>query len=380
MREVAIVGVGLSEIGRALDRSVGALTLEACANAMADAGLDGAQIDGVATYPGGGESVSSFYASDGLGIPRLDWFEDLAGWMPAAITPVIAAAHAVARGDCNTALTFRSVKRNRERPPGMGFTERVGGDMQFRAPFGDPMTSQWLAMWARRHMHEFGTTEEHLGAIAVTFRDHATRNPNSPLRDQPLTMEDYLASRIITTPFRILDCDFPVDGAGAVIVTTLERARDLANKPVAILHGGFATGARPDWDQWEDLTHMASRIAAENMWAKTGLSASDVDVAEVYDGFSWLALCWLEDLGFCAKGDGGPFIADGNLRLDGMILTNTHGGSLSAGRLHAITHVIEGVEQLRGTATGRQVPNAEVGVITAGGGTMAGTLLLRADR
>ena len=379
MREVAISGVGYSAIGRALDRTVGALTIDACTAALNDAGLKPTDVNGIATYPATGDSVPCFYVTDAMGIPRLDWFADLAGWMPAAITPVIAAAHAVARGDCDVALAFRSVKRNRERPPGMGFAERVGGDMQFRAPFGDPMTSQWLAMWARRHMHEFGTTQEHLGQIAVTFRDHATRNPLAPIRE-PISLDDYFASRIITTPFRILDCDLPVDGAGAVVVTSLDRARELATKPVVVKHGGFATGARPDWDQWEDLTAMASKQAAENMWRATGLTAADVDVAQVYDGFSWLALCWLEDLGFCAKGEGGPFIAEGNLALGGAIPTNTHGGSLSGGRLHAISHVIECVQQLRGDASDRQVTGAEVGVVTAGGGTMAGALLLATDR
>jgi acetyl-CoA acetyltransferase len=378
-RDVAIAGVGYSQVGRALERTVGSLTIEACRAALDDAGVAATEVDGIATYPATADTVPCFYVSDAMGIPQLNWFEDLAGWMPAAISPVIAAADAVARGSCEVALAFRSVKRNRARPPGVGFAERVGGDMQFRAPFGDPMTSQWLAMWARRHMHDFGTTEEHLGHIAVTFRDHATRNPLAPMRE-PLTIEDYFGSRMITTPFRILDCDFPVDGAGAVVITSLERARDLARAPVKVLHGGFATGARPDWDQWEDLTHMASRQASANLWAATGLSAADIDVAQLYDGFSWLALCWLEDLGFCAKGEGGPFIAEGNLRMDGSIPTNTHGGSLSGGRLHAISHVIECVTQLRGTAAGRQVPHAEVGVVTAGGGTMAGTLLLTTDR
>jgi acetyl-CoA acetyltransferase len=376
VRPVAIAGVGYSAVGRDLDRSAGSLTVEAARAALGDAGLTPAQIDGVATYPGGGDSVSSFYIAEALGVPRLDWYADLFGWMPAGITPVIAAAEAVAAGACEAALAFRSVKRGRNRPPpGLGFGGRVGGDMQFRAPFGDSMTSQWLAMWARRHMHEFGTTEEHLGHVAVTFRAHAALNPRAPLRE-PLTLEDYFASKMITTPFRVLDCDYPVDGGGAVVVTTEERAADLARPPVRVLGGVFATGPRPDWDQWEDLTSMASRYAAERLWARTGMSAADVDVAEVYDGFSWLALCWLEDLGFCAKGEGGPFVKDGNIGLGGKIPANTHGGSLSAGRLHAVSHVIECVQQLRGECADRQVPGAEVGVVTAGGGTIAGALLL----
>lgn len=375
MREGAIAGIGCSEIGRALDRSVLSLTVDACAEALADCGLGPADVDGMATYPGSTDSVPCFPVVDALGIPGLRWFEDLGGWMPAAVTPVIAAAEAVANGACDTALIFRSVKRNRARPPGMAADQRVGGDNQFRAPFGDTMTSQWLAMWAQRHMHEFGTTEEHLGAIAIAFRDHATRNPRAPLRD-PITMADYLASPIVTTPFRRLDCDFPVDGAGAAVITTVERARDLPHPAVRIEAGRFATGPRPDWDQWPDLTHMAAKYCARDLWASSPLTPTDVDVAYVYDGFSWLALCWLEDLGFCAKGEGGPFVASGAIARGGSLPTNTHGGSLSGGRLHAISHLIECVEQLRGTADQRQVEGARTGVVTAGGGTMAGALLL----
>ncbi|MCA1834658.1 MAG: thiolase family protein [Actinobacteria bacterium] len=375
LRDVAIVGVGYSEIERRSEKSVTQLTIEAAAAAVADAALTFQDIDGMASYPGSYDSIPCFTLIDAAGIPGVTWFADISGWAPAAIAPVIDAAHAVALGSCQTALVFRSVKRNREKAPGVVTTPRVGGDMQFRAPFGDAMTSQWLAMWARRHMHEYGTTEEHLGAIAVTFRDHAALNARAPLRD-PITLDDYFASRVVTTPFRLLDCDFPVDGAGAVVITTMERARDRPHTPVKVLGGEVATGERPDWEQWPDLTTMASKHASDALWRRTGMSAADVDVAEVYDGFSWLALCWLEDLGFCEKGEGGPFIAEGNVRLGGRIPANTHGGSLSGGRLHAISHVIECVEQLRGEAGERQVEGARTGVVTAGGGTMGGALLL----
>jgi acetyl-CoA acetyltransferase len=377
-RDVAICGTGYSAIGRQIDSTVGVLTLDACRAALNECGLTPKDVDGMATYPAAMDSVPCFYVVDALGIPQLNWFEDLFGWMPAGITPVIAAAKAVAEGACEVALTFRSVKRNRERPPGIGYGFRVPGDMQFRAPFGDPMTSQWLAMWARRHMHTYGTTEEQLGSIAVTFRKHASLNPDAPLRDV-ITLDDYFASRIVTTPFRLLDCDFPVDGAGAVVITTLERARDMKMPAVKVLGGEFATGPRPDWDQWEDLTYMASKYCAENLWRRTGFKPDDVDVVQLYDGFSWLALSWLEDLGFCAKGDGGAFIAEGNVAIGGRIPANTHGGSLSGGRLHAISHVIECVRQLRGGLGDRQVDGARHGVVTAGGGLMAGALLLGAD-
>jgi len=380
-RPVAIAGAGYCAVARYLEQSAGRLPVHACRAALADAGLTAKDVDGIATYPGGGDSVSSFYAAESLGVPKLNWFEDLFGWMPAGITPVIAAAEAVANGGCDVALAFRTVKRPHGRPPpGIGFGARVGGDMQFRAPFGDSMTSSWLAMWARRHMHEFGTTEEHLGHVAITSRHHASMNPVAPLREE-ITLDDYFASRMITTPFRLLDCDFPVDGGGAVVITTLERARAMAKPPVVVAGGVFATGPRPDWDQWDDLTHMASKYAGDRLWERTGMSAADLDVAELYDGFSWLSLCWLEDLGVCAKGDGGPYFASGKARVGGgRVPVNTHGGSMSGGRLHAISHVIECVKQLRGECGDRQVAGAEVGTVTAGGGIMGGALLLTADR
>jgi acetyl-CoA acetyltransferase len=380
-RPVAIAGVGYSTIARSLADSAGSITVDACRAALADAALSPKDVDGFATYPGGGDSVSCFYAAESLGVPKLNWFNDLFGWMPAGITPVIAAAEAVANGACDVALAFRSVKRGRSgTPPGIGYGNRVGGDMQFRAPYGDTMTSSWLAMWARRHMHEFGTTEEHLGHVAITSRTHASLNPVAPLRD-PITMDDYFASRVITTPFRLLDCDFPVDGGGAVVVTTLDRARSMPKPPVVVAGTVFATGPRPDWDQWEDLTYMASRYAGERLWERSGMSPQDVDVAELYDGFSWLSLCWLEDLGICAKGEGGPYFASGKASLGGGgVPVNTHGGSMSGGRLHAISHVVECVQQLRGECGDRQAAGAEVGVVSAGGGTMAGALLLTADR
>ena len=380
-RPVAIAGAGYSAVARSLEQSAGALTLEACRAALADAGLTPKDVDGIATYPGGGDSVACFHAAESLGVPKLNWFNDLFGWMPAGITPVIAAYHAVAVGECEVALAYRTVKRPHGKPPpGIGFGARVGGDMQFRAPFGDSMTSSWLAMWARRHMHEFGTTEQQLGHVAITSRTHASMNPVAPLRER-ITMDDYFASRVITTPFRLLDCDFPVDGGGAVVITTLERARSLAKRPVVVAGGVFGTGPRPDWDQWDDLTHMASKYASDHLWRRTGMTAADLDVAELYDGFSWLSLCWLEDLGICAKGEGGPYFADGKAAVGGGgVPVNTHGGSMSGGRLHAISHVIECVQQLRGECGDRQVADAEVGVVSAGGGTMAGALLLTSDR
>jgi acetyl-CoA acetyltransferase len=193
---------------------------------------------------------------------------------------------------------------------------------------------------------------------------------------EPISLDDYLASPYVAEPFRRLDCDYPIDGAGAMVVTTLERARDLRQPIVRVLGAGRRDGKMDEWEMWPDLTSMASREVSDRVWQRSGLSARDVDVAQIYDGFSFLALCWLEDAGFCAKGEGGPFVASGAIALGGSLPMNTHGGNLSEGRSHGIGHFLEGIEQLRGTAGPRQVPGARVAFVANGGGPIAGAVVL----
>jgi acetyl-CoA acetyltransferase len=193
-----------------------------------------------------------------------------------------------------------------------------------------------------------------------------------------MTMEDYLGVRMITTPFCLYDCDVPADGSTAVVVSRADTATDLRQPPVQVEAVGSAIHGRPSWDQWDDLTTMALRDAAAMMWSRTDLTPADVDVAELYDGFSFIALAWLEALGFCKKGEGGPFIEGGTrIARDGEIPLNTHGGQLSAGRLHGYGFLHEACVQLRGEGAERQVPDTpEVAVAAAGGGPLGGCLLL----
>jgi acetyl-CoA acetyltransferase len=243
-------------------------------------------------------------------------------------------------------------------------------------PYGNAAATQWLAMWASRHMHEFGTTEEHLAEVAISTRQWASMNERAIARD-PITLDDYFASPYVAEPFRRLDCDFPVDAGVAVVLASPERARELAHRPVWVRTTSLAPGPRPDWVQPVSFTEMSAAYCARDMWQHAGgLTADDVDLALVYDGFTFLTLSWMEAFGFCGLGESGPFVADGALRPGGALPTNTHGGNLSEGRTHGMGHVAEAVRQLQGRAGDRQVPDAQVAVVSGGGGPLAGAMLL----
>jgi acetyl-CoA acetyltransferase len=384
-RRAIIAGVGQSAIGRRLMREELDLTCEAALRAIADAGLRPEDIDGVAAYPGpiagppgfAGPGISD--VQDALGL-RLDWHLSGAEG-PAQISPLIHAALAVGAGLCRHALVYRTVTEasavvdTGRRGIGAGARE-INGFGAFLIPFGAMSAANWLALYARRHMHEFGTTREHLGAIALTGRWHAQRNPDAIYRE-PLTLDAYLRARMVSDPFCLYDCDVPCDGSTALVVSCADGARDLPHRPVHFNAVGTAIRGRPLWDQWEDLTTMAARDAAAHLWSRTELTPRDVDTAQLYDGFSFLTLAWLEALGFCGRGESGPFVADASrIRLGGALPLNTWGGQLSGGRLHGFGFVAEACRQLRGEAGERQVRDCEVAVVAVGGGPVAGCVLL----
>jgi len=383
-RRAIISGVGQSAIGRRLFRDDLDLTCEAALEAIGDAGLTPDDIDGIACYPGpvqGGPGFAGpgvYDVQDALGVDVRWHMSGLEG--PAQISPIIHATLAVAAGLCRHALVYRTVTEataaadTGRRGIGAGSLE-IGGFTAFFIPFGAMSAANWLALYARRHMHEFGTTREHLGIIATTARRHAAFNPKAVYRE-PMSMADYLSARIISEPFGLYDCDAPVDGSTAVIVSHADCARDLPKPAVRFNAVGTAIHKRPLWDQWEDITTMASRDAAAHMWSRTDLTPADVDTVQLYDGFSFLALAWIEALGFCKRGEGGPFIANGRLDLGGALPFNTWGGQLSGGRLHGFGFVAEAVRQLRGECGARQVRDCEVAAVGVGGGPVAGCLLL----
>ena len=394
-RRAVISGVGQSQIGRRIYREPLDLTLEAALAAIEDAGLTRADIDGLSTYPGNMDIPPGF---SGVGITdvhdalrlRLNWF---AGGLeaPGQLGSVANAIAAVATGLAKHVLCFRTVwEASAQGDRGRAAVTTGGGGsgnyratsfMQWTLPFGAPSASNWIGMMAQRHFHEFGTTREQLAQIALNARRNAGLNPNAIYRD-PMTLDDYLDVRMISTPLCLYDCDVPADGSTAVIVSRADAAADLRRPPIRIEAIGTALRGRPSWDQFDDLTTMAVRDASAMMWERTDLRPSDVDVAELYDGFSFIALCWLEALGFCGHGEAGPFLEGGHrIARDGEIPLNTHGGQLSAGRLHGYGFLHEACVQLWGEAGERQLTtNPEVAIAAAGGGPLAASMLLTTSR
>jgi acetyl-CoA acetyltransferase len=392
-RRAAITGIGQSDVGRRLGRDPLALTLDACLAAIADAGLRPSDIDGLATYPGAMGGAPGFTGAgitevhDALRL-RLDWYS---GGLerPGQLGCVIDACAAVACGYARHVLCFRSVwegtAQGKGGRAGIGVGGGAGGGgfrasgptMEYTLPFRAYSAANWIAMVAQRHFHEYGTTREQLAQIALNARRNAAGNPKAIYRE-PLTLEDYLGARTISTPFCLYDCDVPCDGGTAVIVSHVDAARDLRRAPLRVEAIGSALRGRPSWDQFDDLTTMALRDAAAMLWERTELRPSDVDVAELYDGFSFIALAWLEALGFCPKGEGGRFIEGGRaIARDGQIPLNTNGGQLSGGRLHGFGFLHEACVQLWGEGGARQVPNGpRVAVAAAGGGPLGGCMLL----
>lgn len=386
-----ISGVGQSEVGRRLGRSGLSLTVEAALDALADSGLDRSQIDGLSTWPGGSGPAPGFTGAgvwdvkDALGL-NLQWFSggsETAGQLGAVINAVAA----IRSGMATHVLCFRTVWESTAQTAGRRASvigsggERVEGSHQWMVPFGAVSAANWAALLAMRHFYEYGTTREQVAGLATTLRTNAGLNPKAVLRE-PMSVEDYLNARMISEPLCLFDCDIPVDGSTAVIVSAAAAAADLDASPVHIEAVGSALHGRPYWDQYADLTSMAAHDAAEALWRATTLTPGDVDTAQLYDGFSILTLIWLEALGLCGKGEAGPFVVGGSrIARSGELPLNTGGGQLSAGRLHGFGHLHEACVQLRGAAGKRQVPrDPEVAVVAAGGGYLAGALLLTRNR
>ena len=384
-RRAVISGAAQSDIGRRLYRTGIDLTVEAALRAIADAGLTAADIDGVSTYPGFGGSFGGAMGAELHEALRLslNWRSagvETAGPLGAVHNAVLAVAAGLARH----VLVFRTVVEGSGGPlrPGSGGGGGGGGGMsgsagpfQFMIPYGAASAACWVACYARRHMHDYGTTRTQLGAIAVNGRANAAANPKAIYTD-PMTIDDYLAVRMVSEPLCLYDCDVPCDGSTAVVVSHRDHAPDAPAGAVGINAMGTAIRGRPSWDQYDDLTSMMMRHTAASMWERTELTVDDVDTAQLYDGFSWLTLAWIEAMGFCGKGESGSFVEGGtNIASSGPVPLNTSGGQLSAGRLHGFGHLHEAVMQLRGTAN-IGVPDCEVAVVGAGGGPETGCLLL----
>jgi acetyl-CoA acetyltransferase len=253
----------------------------------------------------------------------------------------------------------------------------MGASFPFTMPYGYFPIIPAIGLMMRRRMAELGGSQEDYGYIAINARRWAAMNEHAILRE-PITMEDYLNSRLLADPLRLFDCDYPVSGASAVVITTAERARDLRKRPVAIDAIAYATGPNPDWLQAEDFIFGATRRCAERLWSRASVTANDVDLVELYDGFTHITISWIEALGFCGIGEAGEFLDKGRrIGPGGELPLNTHGGQLAAGRLHGLAHLVEAVSQLRGEGGERQVPDARVAVVTNAHGPQCAALVLR---
>jgi acetyl-CoA acetyltransferase/uncharacterized OB-fold protein len=383
--DVVLSGIGQSVIGRRLMVDPLSLTIDACRAAVADAGLELRDIDGLSTYPGGG--LEGGYGEGGVTALeaalriRPTWYNG-GGETFGPVGSVIAAMLAVSAGLARHVLCFRTIwqathdqlMRQGVLRPSSG---RVSGDMGWGMPFGATSAAHVLAQSAQRHFHAYGTTRETLGWIALNQRANAALNPTAVYRE-PLTMDDYLNARMITTPFGLYDCDVPCDAAVAVVVSAAETAGDLRVQPVRVEAVGTQIIERLEWDQ-STSTHEPQVLGpAAHLWTRTTLRPVDVDVAELYDGFTFNCLSWIEALGFCGLGEAKDFLDGGkNIARDGVLPLNTHGGQLSHGRTHGMGLVHEAVAQLRGEGGARQVADARVAVVSSGGLTPSGVMLLR---
>jgi acetyl-CoA acetyltransferase len=380
-RRAAITGIGQSAIGRRLGRTAVDLTAEAALRAIADAGLDRRDIDGIATGSGyapapGADPVSTGEIKEALGL-SLNWYASSSD--STQMSALIHACMAVATGQARHVLVFRTVTEasTRATPSTVEVPERVQGPMQWRVPFNAPSAANWIALIATRYAKEFGLTREQLAAVALNGRRNAVLTQDAVYRT-PLTMDEYLTSRMISSPLCLFDCDVPVDGSVALIVSHQAAAKDMKAPALSIEAICGPMYGRDSWDQQSDLTRFAGADAGKRLWSRTDLKPRDVDVVQLYDGFSFLALLWLEDMGFCPRGEAGRFVEGGKrIALDGELPMNTSGGQLSFGRLHGLGLVHEACVQLRQLGGARQVSNGpRVALVTNGGGPVASALLL----
>lgn len=369
----AIVGIGRTVFSRSSGRTPQAMATEACRAAIADAGLTVADVDGWATYQYN-DSAMAVDVAWAAGRDEVEWAPVLLGGGDMAAQVVMDAVAAIESGRCRAVVAWRSLNgRSGFRFGTVTQQLTVAGKAQFDAPSGWLVPSEYLATWARRYQHTYGATSEDLAQVAITQRRHAQANPHAAMRD-PLTLADYLESRWIAEPFRIHDCAYEVDGAVAVVVTTADVAKDTPHPPIWY-HGGAGSLSGSGWTAWDDMTSMYSRSTAPRLWKRTGIGPDDIDVALMYDCFTYTVLATLEDYGFCGRGEAGKFLAEGRGTYGGDVVVNSHGGLLSEGYLHGMNHHFEAAAQLRGDAGERQVEDASIALVTAGAGPFGGAVV-----
>ena len=381
-RRAAIVGIGATEFSKESGRTELQLAVEAVKAAIDDAGLEPAGVTGMVTFTM--DSNDEIAVARGLGIPRLTHFSRIHYGGGAACGTVLQAAMAVATGVSDVVVCYRALNERSGRRFGAG-RQRATPHIEaavptdWYSPFGLVTPAAWVAMFARRYMHEYGATSEDFGRVAVADRKHAATNPNAWFYERPITLEEHQSSRWIVEPLHLLDCCQESDGAVAIVVTSPERARDLAHPPALI--EAVAQGSSLDQEVMtsyyrDDISGLPEMgLVGEQLWKMSGLAASDIQAAMLYDHFTPFVLTQLEELGFCERGEARHLIADGNIELGGPLPINTHGGQLGEAYIHGMNGINEAVRQIRGSAV-NQVDGVEHVVVTAGTGVPTSALIL----
>lgn len=388
-KNTAITGIGLSDVSRGASKSALTLTVDAAMEAIRDAGLTRAEIDGIATWPGeradgsGFSPVGCAAVQDALRL-KVNWYAG-GGEAPGQYGAVFNAIGAIAAGLCRNVLIFRTMYEATARKSAFANSllkqgERQAGPFAWYAPYFTYAAALQQALFFNLYVHKSGIRPEQVAQVPINQRRNAALNPNAIYRT-PITLEDYLTSPLIATPLRLFDCDVPCDGAVAIIVSRLDVARSLRNAPIRIEAIGSSMHYRNSWTQLEALDTQAQPKVAEMMWRRTDLKPADVDIAQLYDGFTYHTLNWLENFGFCERYGAKDFIEGGRrISLEGDLPVNTGGGALSAGRLHAYGAVHEACTQLWGRGDQRQVKGApRVCATSTAGGPLAGAMLLVRD-
>jgi acetyl-CoA acetyltransferase len=385
--KVAIAGIGATEFSKDSGRSELRLAVEAVAGALADAGIAPTEVGGMVTYSS--ETNPDVDIARSLGIGELTFFSRIHYGGGAACATIQQAALAVASGVADVVVCYRAFNERSGNRFGAGVQDRApmanaeSAHFAFYMPVGLLTPAQWVAMAAQRYLHVSGATSEDLGRVAVADRRHAATNPKAWFYGQPITLAEHQESRFIVEPLHLLDCCQETDGAQAIVVTSLERARDLPNPPAVVAAAAQGSGEGQDMmtsyyrDDLCGLPEMS--VVARQLWATSGLGPDDMQAAILYDHFTPYVLYQLEELGFCAKGEAKDFVADGRIELGGALPINTHGGQLGEAYLHGMNGIAEGVRLVRGSSV-NQVPELEHVVVTAGTGVPTSGLILGVDR
>ncbi|SHK64351.1 Acetyl-CoA acetyltransferase [Pseudonocardia thermophila] len=379
----AIVGLGYTEFMKRSNRSTLSLAEEACRKAIEDAGLSSEDVDGVISFAMN-DSAPTQAVATALGLSAPGWMLDWLGGGNVSVAVVGAADAAIRAGLATTVVVYRAMNgRSGMRLGGTGQEMTADGSRQYMAPLGWMTYPQHVAMWCRRHMERYGTSKDALGRIATVTRSHAIRNPRAQQR-KPMTLADYHGSPRIVDPFNLYDICLETDGACAVVVTSAERARSLRHRPVGVLSAAYGGRQSPGVDldddlAWPDMSENFTGAIRERLFGLAGIGPDDVDVAEIYDCFTYSVIMALEGLGFAKPGEGGDYAQDpSTLTMESSMPVNTHGGLLSEAYIHGLNHVVEATEQLRGQAGERQVPDAEIALVTGGAMTVGSGLILAA--